>query len=322
MMHIAIIGAGLAGLTLASRLRAAHTVTVFEKARGSGGRMSTRRADPYAFDHGAQYFTQRSEAFGAFLQPFLAQGLVQEWPVDIHDERSGSAAQKVRYVAVPGMNTVCKALAATLNVYTGCHIERLQRSAGGWSLSAMTGESYGPFDWVISSAPAPQTAALLPSDFTGQAALDKVKMAGCFALMLGFEAPLDLEADAFRPDNSPIGWAAVNASKPGRPVSYSLLIQSTNVWAEAHLEERQERVQEALLDAASSLLAHDLSSASHQVLHRWRYAATPKPAGAPFLLDEDLQLAACGDWCLGSKVEAAFESADALAQHFEADPAS
>ena len=69
-MKIAIIGAGFAGLTLAKRLAEQHDVSVFEKARGPGGRMSTRRADPFAFDHGAQYFTVETERFEAFLSPY------------------------------------------------------------------------------------------------------------------------------------------------------------------------------------------------------------------------------------------------------------
>ena len=41
--HIAIIGVGMAGVTCARTLRqAGHNVTLFEKSRGLGGRMSTR----------------------------------------------------------------------------------------------------------------------------------------------------------------------------------------------------------------------------------------------------------------------------------------
>ncbi len=63
---IAIIGAGLTGLTLANRLNQHAEVTVFEKARGVGGRMTTRHADPFSFDHGAQFFTVRNKRFGQF----------------------------------------------------------------------------------------------------------------------------------------------------------------------------------------------------------------------------------------------------------------
>lgn len=57
-MRIAVIGAGIAGLACADELRRHdHPVTLFDKGRGPGGRMSTRRLDTPAgqasFDHGA-----------------------------------------------------------------------------------------------------------------------------------------------------------------------------------------------------------------------------------------------------------------------------
>jgi glycine/D-amino acid oxidase-like deaminating enzyme len=53
-MTIAIIGAGLAGIAAGRTLAAAgHSVVLFEKSRGLGGRVATRRTGAGAFDHGA-----------------------------------------------------------------------------------------------------------------------------------------------------------------------------------------------------------------------------------------------------------------------------
>ncbi|GAB5456103.1 MAG: FAD-dependent oxidoreductase [Henriciella sp.] len=316
-MKIAIIGAGLSGLTLAKRLARTHDVSVYEKARGPGGRMSTRRADPFAFDHGAQYFTVETDRFEAFLSPFRTSGLVTTWPKAI--ERVGGArlSDKEKLVASPGMNSICKKLAADLTLHSQAHIDDLMRAGDHWILVDKDGVETGLFDWVISSAPSVQTAALFPDAFSGQAALANTEMTGCFALMLGFETPLDLPWTALKSGTAPIGWMAVNSTKPGRPEPYSILIQSDNEWAEAHLEDDQDAIRTALLAAGSDLARVDLSTASHQVLHRWRYAATRTPAGAPYLIDPALRLAACGDWCLGGKVEAAFLSASQLADQFE-----
>src|SRR3546814_9540556 len=67
-MRVAIIGAGISGLACARRLRdAGLEATLFDKSRGIGGRLATRRANPgnpeVAFDHGATHFTARSEGF-------------------------------------------------------------------------------------------------------------------------------------------------------------------------------------------------------------------------------------------------------------------
>ena len=71
-MKIAIIGAGLAGLTAASHLiSAGFRVDLVEKSRGAGGRMATRRETWASLDLGAQYFTARSPAFRAQVASWL-----------------------------------------------------------------------------------------------------------------------------------------------------------------------------------------------------------------------------------------------------------
>ncbi|MBY0428616.1 MAG: NAD(P)-binding protein [Alphaproteobacteria bacterium] len=77
--RVAIIGAGLSGLTLAKQLSLSADIVIFEKARGVGGRMATRYAEQYFFDHGTQFFTVRTKAFKNFIEPYLQSGLVAEW---------------------------------------------------------------------------------------------------------------------------------------------------------------------------------------------------------------------------------------------------
>ena len=67
-MKTAIIGAGMAGLSCARALIAAgQNVDLFDKGRGPGGRMSTRRMETpigeIRWDHGAQFFTARDDRF-------------------------------------------------------------------------------------------------------------------------------------------------------------------------------------------------------------------------------------------------------------------
>ena len=79
MINIAIIGAGLAGLTAANILKNNANITLFEKSRGVGGRIATRRSEPYFFDHGAQFFKARSAEFKDFINPMIKQGIIQTW---------------------------------------------------------------------------------------------------------------------------------------------------------------------------------------------------------------------------------------------------
>ena len=51
----------------------------------------------------------------------------------------------------------------------------------------------------------------------------------------------------------------------------------------------------------------------HVTGHRWRYAFVDRPVGSACLLDAAAGLGACGDWCLGARVEAALLSGYAMA---------
>ena len=47
---------------------------------------------------------------------------------------------------------------------------------------------------------------------------------------------------------------------------------------------------------------------SYSIAHRWRYALPAEPLAERCLFDAELQVAACGDWCAGPRVEGAFLS--------------
>lgn len=314
---IAVIGAGLSGLVAASSLREIADITVFEKARGVGGRMSTRRKEPYHFDHGAQYFTARDKHFQGFLKPFIADGIVQEWQPKVvtlgGDKPYKRDWFEPHYVCVPGMNALCKALAEGLDVRVQTEICALNRADSGWMLADKNEGLHGVFDYVVLSAPAPQAMVLLPDGFKDKDVIFNAQMQGCFSLMLSFDEPPLVNWDAAVVKDSGISWMAVNSAKPGRPQAASMVVHSSNDWAESHLEEDPESVREQLLEEFTRLTGISQKDAEVQ-LHRWRYAATSGSAGQAHFFDQGLNIAVCGDWCLEGRVESAFLSAYSLAK--------
>ena len=89
--RVAIIGAGMAGLTCAHELaKSGFDVHVFEKSKGVGGRMSHRYYEEWEADHGAQYFTVKDQLFAARLTEWMNAGVVAEWGGKIVEFDSGS----------------------------------------------------------------------------------------------------------------------------------------------------------------------------------------------------------------------------------------
>jgi alkylation response protein AidB-like acyl-CoA dehydrogenase len=98
------------------------------------------------------------------------------------------------------------------------------------------------------------------------------------------------------------------------PEGFSLLINSTNAWAEQHLDDDRAAVQKHLCNELSEIIGYDVNQADHIALHGWRYANIGKQLADPSLVDAENKLAACGDWCVHGRVEGAFTSAMHLAK--------
>ena len=93
--QLAIVGTGMSGLACADSLGEYFEISLFDKSRGLSGRLSTRRADAHAFDHGAQYFRAGTELFAKWLKSFETDGHLRAWtPRHVHFAPDGS--HKVR----------------------------------------------------------------------------------------------------------------------------------------------------------------------------------------------------------------------------------
>ena len=324
-IRVAVIGAGISGL-FASRTLQDHgvEVTVFEKSRGVGGRMSTRRigepGEGKTFDHGAQYFTARDSRFQRYVKSWIEQGVVARWPDNAKDteqkivvlkdgEIQSETNAQDRFVGVPGMNAICKHLALDINVKTQTRVSKVESTDVGIELFDESNSSLGRFDRAIVSAPAEQAAQLL-TGFPGLAAdLAEIKMNPCWAAMVAFDSPITRQWSGAFLHDSFLSWAARNSTKPERNRSVEhLIIHATPEWTIAHWEHDPGEVAQMIL--AEFWRVSGLAEVSHTHLnsHRWKYAIPVEPSSECVFSDDTLRVIACGDWASGSRVEGAFLS--------------
>ncbi|MDX2082784.1 MAG: NAD(P)-binding protein, partial [Rickettsiales bacterium] len=225
-MKIAVIGAGISGLVTANKLAKDFAVTVFEKARGVGGRMSTRSAVDLQFDHGAQHFVAKSAVFQNFLQDLESKKIVARFDADFCEINNYKITHRIKwskdyphYVATPKMNSLCKYLAQNLTVKTQTPVKNIFAKNNQWQLFDEENNDLGIFDWVICSAPAKQTIDLMPENFVHLSRVKKTKMLGCFALMLAFDRSLPIDWQMALVKNSKISWISLDSAKPQRSQS-------------------------------------------------------------------------------------------------------
>ena len=329
-LHIAVIGAGIAGLACAQALVAAGAlVQVFEKSRGVSGRMSTRKGEGWQCDHGAQYFTARDPAFRAEVQRWINAGAAALWAPEVRVYDSAKAdgftspfGSVDRFVGTPGMTAPGRLLAENLSVRCNATVDSLQRKDGRWLLHiAEGGLLETSFDIVLLAMPAPQAGVLLRSVETPLLAVTReVRMRAAWALMLQLDAPIAADvADAAFVNSGPLRWVARDTSKPLRAGKQTWLLHATPQWSETHLETAREEVAADLLGAFADLgmvtaSVEAIGSSTSWTLHRWLYADTEQPLSKGCAWDAAAGLGLCGDWLLDGKVEGAWRSGRRLAE--------
>lgn len=317
-MKIAILGSGVAGLSAARDLRRRGIdAVVFDKSRGVGGRMSTRYADAWEFDHGAQYFTVQDADFQAEIDTAVEAGVVAAWEAKALYLKTGELSTdtgRARYVGLPRMNSLPKYWAEGLDVNLGRRITSIEKLES-WILTFEDGSTAAGFDGVISTLPPAQAEKILPQTFPKRASVAAAEMHVCFCLMVGLSAPINPGWDTLRVKDLPIDWIAINNAKPGRSQDVgTVVVQSEAAWSDANVETDRESVQAVMLKAASALLGLPLEDAPHIALHRWLYAANKSSPDVPCLKGDGFAVA--GDWCLGGRVQGAWLSGRAAAQAF------
>ena len=320
-LRVAVVGAGLSGLTAARELRSAgRSVTVFDKGRRPGGRANTREHGSRRYDHGAQYFTVRDEAVEPWLASWNESGLVTEWEgrlVRVDDDGVTPAKEARRYVAVPGMVELALHLAAPLEVRCGVRVGGVRRTGTTWILEDDEGGTLGSFHRVVVAVPAPQALPLLADAPSLCAEAEKAVMEPCWAAMISFGERARVDFDGAFIRGAPVSWAARNSSKPGRPAEEAWVAHFTPGWTRDHWDDEEDDVCRHALDVLRKSLGY-FPDPVHARAHRWGYALASE--GPEHILYEPrLGIGACGDWCVGGRVEGALLSGLEIARRMDLD---
>ena len=307
---VAVIGAGMAGLAAARSFAAnGHSVQIFDKGRGVGGRLSTRRTEWGAFDHGAQYATVRDPAFSSFIAELQQQGAVHIWD----SVRSGAVIGK------PGMSALVKAGLDGqhgIAVKTGFEVAHIGSIAEGLVLSDADGTHEGPFDRVVVTAPAPQAAALLRAFGEPFQRLDDIQYAPSYTLLAAFDAVIEADDLPELAKDGDLSIACRQAARgPGRKSEHDLwVVQASAAVSKENLEREREAMVPVLLRLFQEAIGSTVPQPIYAAGHRWRYGLVETPLAEPFLLSADGRIGVAGDGLLGPRIELAFLSGVHCAQ--------
>jgi hypothetical protein len=313
--RVAVIGAGIAGLSAAGRLRDNDISTVlFETLRRPGGRVCTQKQHDRQFDHGAQYLTPHSRRSAVLFSKWRKAGWIKPWAALAYDlpERKRLDTSSW-HVAVPSQASLADNLAAGLDCRYRATVVGIEGEKGSRYLSTETGESFGPFEIVLCTVPAEAASPLL-APFPELASLaSQVQSLPCMATMVMFEDEVMVDFEAAFLSEGPLAWVGRDASKPERPQQECWVLHATEEWSRRHLETPTEQVASLMLSAFAPLCPVELPPISYCRSHRWRHARAEAPLGLPFCFDDLVGIGVAGDWCGAANVDGAYWSGIDLA---------
>jgi len=343
MAKIGIVGAGVAGLTVAYALRNHPAqITIFEKSRGFGGRAATRGRNGCRYDHGAPYFSPSTSRVERLVTDHLSTEdlLAIDRPVGTFDQdgtcrlsASGSTADP-KWTYVQGISTLGKLLARQCgaDIHRTTRIDRLSRDDRRWHVHTEAGETASGYDAVVLTPPAPQSRALLGSLEPLASArrvrelLESVHYTPRFAYVLAYDRLVDRPDDFYGlrgPDTGhPLHWIGFESDKPGHaPEGQTLLVLHTaEDWTAPRVDQAPEPFLSDVRAAAEDVLSTSLRDPVWTDTQRWRYAQ-PEPtdgldptAGAEdgvFLAGD----AVAGGGTVASAIESGFDTAARLREH-------
>lgn len=314
MTHrIAVIGAGLAGLSCARVLRrAGFYVEMYESDRVVGGRMGTSRLGVVPFDHGAQYVSGRSDRFRAYLDELVHSGYAANWHPKIAGMEAGQAPNW--FVGTPGMSAMVRPLAESVQVHTNRRVHTLQRTDKAWQVWFDDQTTIGPFAAIAVAVPAPEAALIMGRDvpeFAEQ--LATVRFSPIWALMIRLDSQVLPEFDAYSDMSQIIRWVGRNNVKPGRSSrGEHIVVHASPTWTRETEDAEPELVAEELWSEVCHVL--DLPPVRPQQMsaHLWKHGLVDRPLGETYLFSSEHMVGTAGDWCRGRLAEQAFESGAAL----------
>jgi renalase len=298
-MNIAIIGAGLSGTNIYNLLKEkGHNIKIFEKARGAGGRCSTRYINDKFIDHGTAFFDPKDTDFIDFCQKKVKENILVK--------------KENTYYPLSGMNKLCSSMLNQDDFNRNTKIIRCKKIDNKWHLYDENGMSYYPFDKLIITIPTPQILELdinLPNSIKEK--LKTVRYESIATLLLySYTSKKILDSKIM---NSSLFKKIIdNSSKYNYENFYSYVIHLNPIISTEQNFFNKDQIKEYMVNKIEDISGMKLEDDFHVMPHFWKYANVTKFIDEDYLFDEELSLGICGDYFKGNNLEASFLSSKIL----------
>lgn len=313
-MRVGIVGAGAAGLAAGRELRQQGLdVVIFEKSKGYGGRIATRRVEGYTFDTGATSIAPRGKAIEkVMLHELDTTDLVQiNKPIYVHQygriAPGDVSRNKVpRYAYRTGNTRFAKLIAKELDVRLEQTIDRIRAVGGKFEILEEA------FDGVILTPPVPQSEELL-STLGETRKFANVRYRACLSILLGYATdigPLGYHAIIDTEQRHPLTWVSLESIKcPDRaPVGHTAMVaQLSPAYSAQFYESPDAAIIEDTVSHIERLYGPKFKVPDVAQVKRWRYSQPETTATFETVNRPGSRVLVASDGVLGGRVELAYE---------------
>ena len=290
-----IIGAGAAGLTCAKQLlRNGFTVSIFDKSRGVGGRIATRRIKNGTFNHGASRIPNFRNH--------------NNLPKDLINLLETAARQRILipqdnyFTSFASMKTFTTYLSEGIDIKKDSEITSVRRLNSGIELHFKDSPKIQlNQEFLIFAIPQPQVLNLLNNHFPEIFDLvQPAKMYTSISGLFAFDESVPLKQSFV--ENDYICGFHENSRIGQRLKLDCWTIHSKKIYGKklSHLNKAQ--IKEQLFQDFEQLASRNFPQPIYSDGHRWLYGFTEKALNKNYIFQKRDKIGICGDWCRGDSV--------------------
>ena len=317
MSSFCVIGSGISGATIANFLSKKHSVDLFDKGRGPGGRSSFKRLNKAkGFDHGTQYVSPKSLIFKKFIQELIKKKVLKNWGGEHQFLHKVNKEKKnhIKVIGCKGNNDISKYLLKNINCYFQNELKKVDYKQNRWILTFADGQKK-IYEKIILTCPFPQLLKLakkfIPSTFIKK----KIKMDANITVMIAIKKTNKNISSYFFNDKV-LGWAAKENSKKRFKSNQDLwTLQSTYDWANKKINKNRENLEsnsKILIDHFFKLTKIKKTKILFSLNHGWKFSSNSKPLNIKSYWNSSLGFGVCADWFVGPRLESGWISANDL----------
>ena len=317
MSSFCVIGSGISGATIANLLNKKHTVDLYDKARGLGGRSSFKRLDNLrGFDHGTQYFSPKTAEFKRFTKKLIEKKILKIWGGN-HKFLSDKKKENKKHVKVigrKGNNDISKFLLKNVKCYFQSELKKINFQNRKWNLVFNDGEMKN-YENLILTCPFPQLKKLSKKYIKNSFIREKIKMDANITILIEIKKT-NLGYSSFLFNDRILGWAGYeNSKKRFKSKSDLWTLQSTFNWANKKINQNKvlkKTNAKILIDKFFKLTGIKQTKILFSLNHGWKYSSNSKPLKLKSYWNSRLNLGVCADWFNGPRLESGWISANDL----------